>query len=112
MQGNENGPDGDTRTSCQSLVWAVWSLISSLLKLSRSPFSYPLSVFFLFSLFCFTALLFRFGKSRLLTAQLMLFRCLLLEWYFVRRLQRAMGLNTQSKDLRVLFVKTSGFLCI
>ena len=51
MQGNENGPDGDTRTSCQSLVWDVWSLISSLLRLSHSPFSYPLSVLFYFPLF-------------------------------------------------------------
>ena len=40
------------------------------------------------------------------------FNDLLLEERFVRRLQRAIELNIRSKDVDVMFVRISGFLCI
>ena len=85
-----------------SLPLFSFSFVS--LSLTRCLF-----LFFLFVLVSLPGPLDLGRLSALLAAQLVSFTALLLEGFFVRRLQRAIGSNTGSMDMVVFLVKTPGF---
>ena len=110
---------GTTRSengrSTQSPIWGAW-FTQFLSSRFVSLFSLSLTVCFFFSFFLFFLLYCPVvqtgGIQALLASQLASIRGLLLGKRFVRRLQRANGPNTRSKDVVGVLVKTPGFPCI